>query len=79
MTQLYNQYLENVQLRKMSERKDRKLMELNKDLAQFKKRSKQLIRLEDNILGLVEENNTLRNVKLTPGIGRNSICHDQRS
>lgn len=62
LTQLYNQYLENVQLRKMSERKDRKLMELNKDLAQFKKRSKQLIRLEDNIIGLVEENNTLRSV-----------------
>ena len=46
----------------MSERKDRKLMELNKDLAQFKKRSKQLIRLEDNIIGLVDENKTLRSV-----------------
>lgn len=52
-------------MRKMCERKDRKLMELNKDLAQFKKRSKQLIRLEDNIIGLVEENNTLRSVRLT--------------
>ena len=62
MSQLYHQYLENVQLRKMSERKDRKLMELNKDLAQFKKRSKQLIRLEDNIIGLVDENKTLRSV-----------------
>ena len=50
----------------MAERKDRKLMELNKDLAQFKKRSKQLIRLEDNIIGLVDENKTLRSVRETP-------------
>lgn len=66
MSQLYAHYLENVQLKKMAERKDRKLMELNKDLAQFKKRSKQLIRLEDNIIGLVDENKTLRSVRETP-------------
>lgn len=64
LSQLYAHYLENVQLKKMAERKDRKLMELNKDLAQFKKRSKQLIRLEDNIIGLVDENKTLRSVKI---------------
>jgi hypothetical protein len=76
---LYHQYLENVQLKKMSERKDRKLMELNKDLAQFKKRSKQLIRLEDNIIGLVDENKTLRNVRSNVGIGRNQKCNEQGS
>lgn len=62
LNQVYQQYLDNVQLRKMAERKDRKLIELNKDLAQFKKRAKGLIKLEDNIIGLVEENNTLREV-----------------
>jgi hypothetical protein len=63
----------------MAERKDRKLMELNKDLAQFKKRSKQLIRLEDNIIGLVDENKTLRNVRSNVGIGRNKKCNVQGS
>lgn len=62
LKQLNQHYLENVQLREMSKKKDRKVIELNKDLAQFKKRAKQLIRLEDQIMGLVSENRTLRQV-----------------